>query len=144
MFRPRHPFPRPDLCCLSSCGPLGSRLSLIPTTLPAHTGTLLRRERLPLPPVTSHQSQITKSFTIRTSKTLNLKLFRMNTYEKTGEGVGAQVSSRLDHFPFPKIVIPSKARDLLFRGQAPALFPPLTTHYHYPLRTYRATVLRKG
>jgi hypothetical protein len=51
-------------------------------------------------PVTSHQSQVTKSFTIRTyakssrnpcrmntSKTQNLKLFRINTYEKTGGGV---------------------------------------------------------
>jgi len=52
-----------------------------------------------LPPVTSHQSQITKSCRIRTyakrasnssrirtSKTQHLKPFRMNTYEKTGEG----------------------------------------------------------
>ena len=50
-------------------------------------------------PVTSHQSQVTKSFTIRTSanrtrnpfrmntsKTKHLKLFRINTYEKTGGG----------------------------------------------------------
>jgi hypothetical protein len=53
----------------------------------------------------------------------------MNTYEKTPGGEEAQVSSSLDHFPFTKIVIPSKARDLLFRCQAPALFPLLTTHY---------------
>jgi len=42
---------------------------------------------LPLPPVTSHQSQVTKSFIIRTYKTQDLKLFRMNTYRKTGEEV---------------------------------------------------------
>jgi hypothetical protein len=82
-----------------SGGPLGSRLSLVPTTLPAHTRTLPRRERLPLPPVTIHQSQITKSFTIRTSenharkpcrirtsKTQHLKSFRIRTYKKTGGG----------------------------------------------------------
>ena len=52
-----------------------------------------------LPPVTSHQSQFTKSFIIRTyiksahklfrmntSKTQRLKPFRMNTSEKTGVG----------------------------------------------------------
>jgi len=52
-----------------------------------------------LPPVTGHQSQVTKSFTIRTyekharnsrrirtSKTQDLKLFRINTYKKTGRG----------------------------------------------------------
>jgi len=51
-------------------------------------------------PVTNHQSQVTKSFTIRTyakcarnpcrmntSKTQDLKLFRINTYEKNGGGV---------------------------------------------------------
>ena len=55
---------------------------------------------LSLPPVTSHRSQITKSFIIRTyakcarnsfgmntSKTQDLKLFRINTYKKTGGGV---------------------------------------------------------
>ncbi len=55
---------------------------------------------LSLPPVTSHHSRITKSFIIRTyakcshnpfrmntSKTQDLKLFRINTYEKTGGGV---------------------------------------------------------
>src|SRR5579859_4737964 len=40
----------------------------------------------PLPPVTSHQSRITNSFIIRTSKTQHLKPFRMNTYKKTGVG----------------------------------------------------------
>jgi hypothetical protein len=52
-----------------------------------------------LPTVTGHQSQVTKSFTIRTyekharnsrrirtSKTQDLKLFRINTYKKTGRG----------------------------------------------------------
>ena len=51
-------------------------------------------------PVTNHQSQVTKSFIIRTyakcarnsftmntSKTQDLKLFRINTYGKTGGGV---------------------------------------------------------
>ena len=55
---------------------------------------------LSLPPVTSHQSPATKSFTIRTyekpthnpfrirtSKTQHLKPFRMNTYKKTPRGV---------------------------------------------------------
>jgi hypothetical protein len=53
-------------------------------------------------PVTSHQSRVTKSFTIRTyerpapnpfrihtSKTQDLKPFRMNTYKKTGRGRSA-------------------------------------------------------
>jgi len=44
----------------------------------------------PLPPVTSHQSRITKSFIICTSKTQHLKPFRMNTYKKTREG-GASI-----------------------------------------------------
>ena len=52
------------------------------------------------PPVTGHQSQVTKSFIIRTyekcvrnsfrirtSKIQHLKPFRMNTYKKIGEGV---------------------------------------------------------
>jgi len=116
MFRPRRP--RPDLCCLSSCGPLGSRLSLISTTPPAHKGTLLQRELFPLPPVTSHQSQITKSFTIRTSekhlhnpfrmrtsKTQDLKPFRMNTYKKTREGV-----PHCGYFAHPALVLSCKGR----------------------------------
>ena len=54
---------------------------------------------LSLPPVTRHQPRITKSFTIRTyakcarnsftrntSKTKNIRLFRMNTYKKPGVG----------------------------------------------------------
>src|SRR6476660_8702596 len=80
MFRPRLRLLRPVLGCVCSSGPLSPCLS-------------------PLPPVTSHQSQITKSFTIRTSekhapnpfgirtsKTQDLKPFRMNTYEKRGRG----------------------------------------------------------
>src|SRR4029077_18415873 len=71
--------------------------------------------------VTNHQSQFTKSFTIRTSakracnsrrirtsKTLNLKLFRMNTYEKTGEGVGAHLSNErgsIFEFPFSNFAL---------------------------------------
>jgi len=56
-----------------------------------------------LPPVRSHQAQITKSCRIRTyvkragnsrrictSKTQDLKLFRMNTYKKTGRGAPTQ------------------------------------------------------
>ena len=94
-------------------------------------------------PVTSHPSQITKPctirtyekhtpnpFGIRTSKTQDLKPFRMNTYEKTGEGVGAHLSNErgsIFEFPFSNF----------------ALSVPLHTT-HYPLRTYRATVLRKG
>ena len=39
-----------------------------------------------LPPVTSDASPITISFRIRTSKTQDLKPFRMNTYEKRGRG----------------------------------------------------------
>jgi len=58
-----------------------------------------------LPPVTGHQSQVTKScrirtsakpapnpFGIRTSKTQHLKPFRMNTSKKTGGGGGAKLS----------------------------------------------------
>src|SRR5579859_4566452 len=40
----------------------------------------------PLPPVTSHQSRITNSLIIRTSKTQDLKSFRIRTYKKRGTG----------------------------------------------------------
>jgi len=40
----------------------------------------------PLPRVTSHQSRITNSFIIRTSKTQHLKPFRIRTYKKRGTG----------------------------------------------------------
>jgi hypothetical protein len=58
-------------------------------------------------PVTSHHSQVTKSFTIRTyakcarnpcrmntSKTQDLKLFRINTYKKNGEGYYPRLQTR--------------------------------------------------
>src|SRR5579859_2194686 len=60
-----------------------------------------------LPPVTSHQSQVTISFIIRTyekcasnpfrirtSKTQDLKPFRMNTYKKPPRGDGAKLLTR--------------------------------------------------
>jgi len=60
-------------------------------------------------PVTIHQSQSAKSFIIRTyakcarnsfrmntSKTQDLKLFRINTYEKTGGGVPPALDARLE------------------------------------------------
>jgi len=94
MFQPRHAFLRPSFCRWRTSGP---RLALIPTTLPARTRT---SPPPPLdPPATNHRSQFAKpfgirtsaklahnSFRIRTSKTQDLKPFRMNTYEKTGEG----------------------------------------------------------
>jgi hypothetical protein len=62
---------------------------------------------------------------IRTSKTQDLKPFRMNTYKKTGEG--AQGVPR----PLPKLVIPRAPRDLLFavRRQLASHHSLLTTHY---------------
>ena len=71
---------------------------------------------LSLPPVTSHQSPITKSFIIRTSakpsrnpfgirtsKSQDLKPFRMNTYEKTGGGgsTSFKPKSSIASFGFP-------------------------------------------
>jgi|HubBroStandDraft_6_1064221.scaffolds.fasta_scaffold07195_4 hypothetical protein len=89
-----------------------------------------------LQPATSRQSQITKSCRIRTSakrarnsrrirtsKTQDLKPFRMNTYRKTGEGGGDPVR------PLSQLVIPSAPRDLLFHCQAPTRFLLLTAHY---------------
>jgi hypothetical protein len=68
--------------------------------LVAHHSPPVAASALFLPPITAHQSQVTKSFIIRTyrkcscnsfrirtSKTQHLKPFRMNTYKKTGEGV---------------------------------------------------------
>jgi len=48
--------------------------------------SLVTASVLSLPPVTSHQSRITNSFIIRTSIKPAHKLFRMNTYKKTGRG----------------------------------------------------------
>jgi hypothetical protein len=72
-----------------------------------------------LPPVTSHQSQVTKSFTIRTSakrpcnpcrirtsKTQDLKPFRMNTYRKTGEGDPLPTASGHYLKPLPHLAHP--------------------------------------
>src|SRR5579859_4503665 len=97
MFPRRRPLPTLRRFC--RCGPSGPRIPLVPAPLPAQISTILRRERLPLPLVTSHQSQITKSFRIRTyekstrnpfrirtSKTQDLKPFRMNTSKKTPGG----------------------------------------------------------
>ena len=105
MFRAPQPLSRQTLGCFCSGGPLGPRISPIPATLPARTRTIIQRERFLLPPVTSHPSPATKSFTIRTSekhvrkpsgmntsKTQHLKPFRMNTSEKTGGGEGAKLS----------------------------------------------------
>src|SRR4029077_16045887 len=99
MFRSRRRLPRPVLCSLCSGGPLGPRPSQIPAALPARTRPIPQQERLSLPLVTSHQSHITNSFTIRTyekrtrnpfrirtSKTQHLKSFRIRTYKKRGEG----------------------------------------------------------
>ena len=71
-----------------------------PLLVTRHSPPVAASALLP-PPVTGHQSQVTKSFTIRTyrkcpynsfrirtSKTRHLKPFRMNTYRKTGEGEG--------------------------------------------------------
>jgi hypothetical protein len=98
-FRPRRHLPLPAPRRLCAGGPLGACFSLIPVALPHHTRTIPQQKRLPLPPAMIHQSQITKSFTIRTSakcarnsfrirtsKTQDLKPFRMNTSEKTPGG----------------------------------------------------------
>ena len=113
MFPPRRPLPTLRRFC--RCGPSGPRIPLIPAPLPAQISTILRRERLPLPLVTSHQSQITKSFRIsiyakptrnpfriRTSKTQDLKPFRMNTSKKTGEGEGQVVHQLSDEDRYPE------------------------------------------
>ena len=116
MFRSRRRLPRPVLCSLCSGGPLGPRPSQIPAALPAHTRPIPQRERRSLPPVTSHRSHITNSFTIRTYekrtrnpfrirtyKTQHLKSFRICTYKKRGEGEGAHLSNegfRLSSFHF--------------------------------------------
>ena len=89
------------------------------------------------PPVTSHQSPITKSFTMRTyiasahklfgmntSKTQDLKPFRMNTYKKTGRGHIFQTKGfRFSIFEFP------------FSNFALYL-SPLTVHYPLPTFFY--------
>ena len=81
-----------------------SSISPLFATLTENTrgGGYILQTKCPLLPAVAvgpHQSQVTKSFTIRTytkhthnssrmntSKTQHLKSFRMNTYKKTGEG----------------------------------------------------------
>ena len=78
-----------------------------PNFLPARHSPPATALVLSLPPVTGHQSQVTKSFIIRTSekhtcnpfrirtsKTQHLKPFRMNTYKKTGGGAYRQLTIR--------------------------------------------------
>ncbi len=115
-LRPRRHFSHPAPCRLCTSGLLGAFLPVIPVAIPDHAGTISQRIRLPLPPVTSHQSQITKSFgirtsakrphnsfRIRTSKTQDLKPFRIRTYRKKGVGGGlleiAQTISMLSRQP---------------------------------------------
>ena len=140
MFRPRRHLPRPVLCCLCTGGPVGPRISPIPAALPARTRTSTQRVPLPLPSVTSHPSQNTKPFRIRTStkpvrnpfrirtsKTQDLKLFRMNTYKKTGEGGGAHLSNEgvsIFEFPFSNFA--------LHLSLPTAHHPLLTFHFCYP------------
>jgi hypothetical protein len=59
-----------------------------------------------LPPVTSHQSQACNSCRIRTSKTQDLKPFRMNTYRKTGEGDPLPTASGHYLKPLPHLAHP--------------------------------------
>jgi len=95
----------------SACAPLGhftpassetkhpqefKNLAVLPVTL--HQSPATSRVH-PLPPVTSHQSRITNSFIIRTSKTQHLKSFRMNTSEKTGEGPPAHAATHYSRQP---------------------------------------------
>jgi len=95
----------------SVCAPLGrltsasseskhpqefKNLAVLPVTL--HRSLATSRVH-PLPPVTSHQSRITNSFIIGTSKTKGLKPFRMNTYEKTGEGPPAHAATHYSRQP---------------------------------------------
>ena len=102
-----------------------------------------------LPPVTSHASPITNSFRIRTyakparnlfrirtSKTQHLKPFRMNTYEKTPQGVPPMTARQT--------CPPERSEGAAFRCQAPPRFPILTIYDSLLDSTYRATVLRKG
>ena len=98
-LRPRRHLSHPAPCHLCTGGPLGAFLYVIPVAPLEHARTISQRKRLPLPPVTSHQSQISKSFgirtstkcvrnsfRIRTSKTQDLKSFRIRTYRKKGGG----------------------------------------------------------
>src|SRR5579859_6272286 len=100
-LRPRRHISHPAPCRLCTGGPLEARLSAIPVAALGHARTIAQRKRLSLPPSTSYQSQISKSFgirtstkcvrnsfRIRTSKTQDLKSFRIRTYEKRGEGEG--------------------------------------------------------
>src|SRR5579859_2008975 len=105
MFRPHCPLPSLTISRLCRCRaefiPIRSetrRLSPPPLCHPERSEGSAFPFSVP-PPVTNHQSPVTKSFAIRTyakparnpfrirtSKTQHLKPFRMNTYEKTGGG----------------------------------------------------------
>ena len=75
------------------------------------------KSSLALPLVTSHQSQVTNSFIIRTyekyasnpfrmrtSKTQDLKLFRMNTYRKTPGGYPRPFTQSRDGSPLSGVI----------------------------------------
>src|SRR5579859_6336940 len=96
MFRPRQSRPHPQLPSASAQDLSVPAIFALP--LPRSARHSPTRDFAPLlPPVTRHASPITISFRIRTyekhlrkpsgmntSKTQDLKPFRMNTYEKTG------------------------------------------------------------
>ena len=143
MIRSCQPLYRPAICCFCSGGPLGPCLSRIPAPLPANSRTTPRRERPPLLPVTCHRpastssaSQITNSFTIRTSakcspnsfrirtsKAQDLKPFRMNTSKKTGEGEGIRDRNPMNFF-YPER--PWGARDI-------SAYPTNDFHPEHPM-----------
>jgi hypothetical protein len=89
------------------------------------------------PRVTSHKSQVTKyrrirtyekrarnPFGIRTSKTQDLKPFRMNTYRKTGEG-GPHPSAQEPPLPSERVPLPPYFRYLIYLA---TFLPRLSSH----------------
>lgn len=132
MFRPLRLLLRPALSCLCSGGPLGSRLPFPPrrhreqrersaflcSPLPLTTQTgfsmcvPFKSPCHTLPPDTIHELPITNSLRINTcknaAKQTTLTIFKINTYEKSGEGIGVLFLTKKRR----RISVPNGLREL--------------------------------
>jgi hypothetical protein len=86
--RPRHPLPRPA----EHAGPSSSSFANLQTF--QHSNFLTLSRAIPFR-IRTYKKHACNSFGIRTSKTQDLKPFRMNTYKKTPRGEGSPETVRI-------------------------------------------------